>query len=172
MWHPILPFQCQFLLLSWSFLSLEIFHYCCRIGLKLFSLVKIAHRWERGEGRGVQISKQRTQNLSPKDYLEPCTGWLSTSETIICWKFILYRALRSLVHVGLATVFTGSCCRNIQGLRYFLGQRFCVLCWVLQSLPLSSVVQISKLNRHRTFNPINTSTPVLNETSYFDVNKS
>ena len=36
--------------------------------------LKLHHRGERGrKGRGVQISKQRTQNLWPKDYLEPCT---------------------------------------------------------------------------------------------------
>ena len=36
--------------------------------------LKLHHRGERGrKGRVVLISKQRTQNLRPKDYLESCT---------------------------------------------------------------------------------------------------
>ena len=49
----------------------------------------------------------------------------------------------------------------VQDWSYFLGQRFCVLFLKFAFPPLPSGVQISKRNMHRTFDPVNTSTPVV-----------
>ena len=117
------------------------------IGSKV--LCKFELQREKGEKReGMQISKQITQNLWPKKYLQPCAVCFNVLKSPVP-QFTRSQAARnySWVVKPLTTNFARNhritslkqtCCVNaeenprrgthIQGWRYFLGQRFSVLC--------------------------------------------